>query len=132
MLSAVIIDGNAISRDLLNSVLTQGGHQVLGQTHNAEKGLALVKKFLPHFVCIDIDQIDDETNILSVLRKELPKVLIFLVSSEIDAKTVQDAVARGVHGFIVKPFNATSVLSSIRNTVLATIKKHSPPKQGKN
>lgn len=129
MLNAIIIDGNAISRDLLTSVLTNGGHHVVGSTHTTEKGLALILKFQPHFVCIDIDQIDDGTNILEAIQKELPKTLLFLVSSEIDTATVQGALARGVHGFIVKPFNSATVLTSIRNSVIAMVKKHSPPKE---
>jgi two-component system chemotaxis response regulator CheY len=31
---------------------------------------------------------------------------------------------RGVHGFIVKPFKADAVLKTIRNTVIAIVKKH--------
>ena len=131
MLSAVIIDGNAISRDLLNSVLTQGGHRVLAQAHTAEKGMVLLATLQPQLVCVDIDQIDEETDILQALQKDFPKVLVFLVSSELDAATVQKAVARGVHGFIVKPFNSVSVLKSIRNAVIAMIKKQPPLTQEK-
>lgn len=128
MLKAIIIDGNAISRDLLTSVLTNGGHEVVGSTHTAEKGLVLALKFQPHFVCIDIDQISDGTNILEAIQEALPKTLLFLVSSEIDTTTVQKAASRGVHGFIVKPFNPATVLTAIRNAVIAMVKKHSPPK----
>jgi two-component system chemotaxis response regulator CheY len=35
-----------------------------------------------------------------------------------DAETIQAAQSRGVVGFIVKPFNAVAVLTSIRNTIL--------------
>lgn len=36
---------------------------------------------------------------------------------------MQSAAARGVHGFIVKPFKADTVLKTIRNTVIAFVKK---------
>jgi two-component system chemotaxis response regulator CheY len=32
-------------------------------------------------------------------------------------------MARGVHGFIVKPFKADAVLKTIRNTVLALVRR---------
>ena len=51
------------------------------------------------------------------------KPIIFMVSGAIDAPTLQAALARGVNGFIVKPFKADTVLKTIRNTVLAMIKK---------
>jgi two-component system chemotaxis response regulator CheY len=46
-----------------------------------------------------------------------------MVSGAIDAPSLKAALARGVDGFIVKPFKADAVLKTIRNTVLAMIKK---------
>jgi two-component system chemotaxis response regulator CheY len=50
--------------------------------------------------------------------------MVFMVSGTLDAPTVQAALARGVQGFIVKPFNADAVLKTIRNTVLAIVRQH--------
>ncbi len=38
MLKAVIVDSNAISRGLLNTVLMDGGYEVVGQTHTGLRG----------------------------------------------------------------------------------------------
>ena len=46
-----------------------------------------------------------------------------MVSSEFDAATVQAGHAMGVNGFIVKPFKADTVLNTIRNTVIAMVKR---------
>lgn len=123
MLKAVIIDASALSRDLLNAVLTEGGYSVVGQTHTSSQGFALVQKFHPHFVCIAQDQVEDGDKIVEQIRATLPKTIIFMVSGAIDAPTLQAALARGVQGFIVKPFKADAVLKTIRNTVLAMIKQ---------
>jgi two-component system chemotaxis response regulator CheY len=123
MLKAVIIDASAISRGLLNTVLTEGGYSVAGQAHTGSQGYALVQKFRPHFVCIAQDQADDGEQVVEQIRAQLPKTIIFMVSGALDAPTLQAALARGVQGFIVKPFKADAVLKTIRNTVLATIKK---------
>ena len=123
MLKTVIIDASALSRDLLNTVLTEGGYGVVGQTHTSSQGLALVQKFHPHFVCIALDQVEDGDKVVEQIRATLPKTIIFMVSGAIDAPTLQAALARGVQGFIVKPFKADAVLKTIRNTVLAMIKK---------
>lgn len=124
MLKAMIIDGNAISRGLLNTVLTEGGYEVVAQSHAAHMGLVLMHKHKPQLLCIARDQMEDGENIVEQVRELLPKTIIFLVSGAIDAPTLQAALGRGVQGFIVKPFKADAVLKTIRNTVIATVKKH--------
>lgn len=124
MLKAIIVDSNAISRGLLNTVLTDGGYDVAGQAHTGVAAYALAIKYHPHIACIAREQVEDGSDIVERLRAELPKTLIFMVSGTLDAPTVQAAVARGVHGFIVKPFKADTVLRTIRTTVMAIVKKH--------
>ena len=124
MLKAVIVDANAISRGLLNTVLTDGSYNVVGQTHTSALGYALALKHHPHFICIAREQIEDGGDVVEQLRANLPKTLIFMVSGTLDAPVIQASVARGVHGFIVKPFKADTVLRTIRNTVISVVKKH--------
>jgi two-component system chemotaxis response regulator CheY len=123
MLKAVIIDASAMSRDLLSTVLIEGGYSVAGSVHTTAQGYALLQKHHPHFVCIGLDQIEDGSNIVEQIRENMPKTLIFMMSGTIDANMLQAAVSRGIHGFIVKPFKADAVLKTIKNAVLAMIKK---------
>jgi two-component system chemotaxis response regulator CheY len=124
MLKATIIDANAMSRGLLNTVLQDGGYEVVHQTHTAPLGYVQALKYQPHFVCIARENVEDGNDVVEQLRANLPKTLVFMVSGTLDAPAVQAALARGVHGFIVKPFKADAVLRTIRNTVLAIVKKH--------
>jgi two-component system chemotaxis response regulator CheY len=86
-------------------------------------GFVMMQKHKPQLVCIALEQMEDGGNIVEQIRAQLPKTIIFLVSGAIDAPTLQAALARGVQGFIVKPFKADAVLKTIRNTVIATIRK---------
>jgi two-component system chemotaxis response regulator CheY len=122
MLKVVIVDASAIARDLLGTVLTGCGHEVAGMSHSSSQGYALLRKFQANMIFIALDQMDDGFGLVEKIRAELPKTLVFLVSGEIDGPTLQAAQARGVQGFIVKPFKADAVLKTIRNTVLAVIK----------
>jgi two-component system chemotaxis response regulator CheY len=124
MLKAVIVDSNAISRGLLNTVLLDGGYEVVGQTHTSTLGYALALKHHPHLFCIAREQVEDGNDVVEQLRAQLPKTLVFMVSGTLDAPAVQAALGRGVQGFIVKPFKADAVLRTIRNTVLAIVKQH--------
>ena len=123
MIKVVLIDGSAVARGLLNSVLTEGGYDVVAQTHTSAQGYALLQKHQPQMACIALEQIEDGANVVEQIRANYPKTLIFLVSGGIDAATLQQALARGVNGFIVKPFKADAVLKTIRNTVVAMVKK---------
>jgi two-component system chemotaxis response regulator CheY len=123
MIKALIVDANAISRGLLNTVLTEGSYAVVAQTHTGAQGVALALKHQPHIVCVAREQVEDGSQIIEQLRAQLPKVIVFMVSGSLDAPAIQAALARGVHGFIVKPFKADAVLRTIRNTVVAIVKK---------
>ena len=123
MLKAVLVDSNAVSRGLLNTVLQDGGYEVVGQTHTAHGALLLAAKFQPQIICIAREQVEDGSAIVEQLRAALPKTLIFMVSGTFDGPTIEAAVARGVHGFIVKPFKADTVLKTIRATVLALVRR---------
>jgi two-component system chemotaxis response regulator CheY len=123
MLKAVIVDSNAVSRGLLNTVLMDGGYEVVGQTHTGLGALVLANKFRPQIMCIAREQVEDGSEVVEQLRATLPKTLVFMVSGTLDAPTIEAALARGVHGFIVKPFKADAVLKTIRNTVIAVVRK---------
>ena len=122
MLKAVIIDESATTRGLLQTILMNNGWEVVGHTNTNAKGLMLVQKHQPHFVCIDQKQLNDESSILDTLKSQWPKTLIFVTSSAIDGATAQSIVARGVHGFFLKPFNQATVANTIKNAVLRLVR----------
>lgn len=125
MLKVVVMDNTAISRDLLSSVLIDGGYEVVGGANTTPASIAAMAKLQPQIVCIDIGAANEEGfGKIDALRKELPKALLFMVSGKFAAETVQTAVQRGVHGFIVKPFKSATVLTSIRNTIIKVARAH--------
>lgn len=124
MLKAYILDNQAVARNLLGTVLTNGGHEVIGDGNNSPSNIARMVKLQPQIICVDIGEPDQAgLALLDSLRHQLPKSLVFLVSAKMDAEVIKEAQSRGVVGFIVKPFNAVAVLMSIRNTVLRIASK---------
>ncbi len=123
MLKVVIIDTSAISRGLLNTVLTDGGHEVVGDANTTPAGLARMIKLQPNVVCVDIGIEPDRLSILDTLHQALPRAIIFLVSGKIEPELVTEAVKHGVQGFIVKPFNSVTVLKTIRATILKFVRR---------
>src|SRR4051812_6920502 len=130
MLRVAIIDANAISRDLLSTLLVNGGHDVVGTANPSPAGVARLIKLQPQIVCIDIGDNDSEgAEALQTVQAALPKALVFMVSNKFDEDTVKNGAASGVRGFIVKPFKSKTVLTTIRNAVvrLARQSKDNPP-----
>jgi two-component system, chemotaxis family, chemotaxis protein CheY len=124
MLKVVVIDSNAISRNLLTSILVNGGHDVIGDANTGSAGIARMIKLQPQVVCIDIGGAEEDgMALIDSMRTALPKVLLFLVSGTINPAIVQTAVEHGVHGFIVKPFNPLTVLATIRNTIIKLVRQ---------
>jgi DNA-binding NarL/FixJ family response regulator len=124
MLKVVIIDPNAISRNLLGSLLTAGGYDVLGESNTSPAGIINLVKLKPQIVCVGTgDAPNHGMELIESIRTEFPKCLVFVVSASMDATMVQGALQRGVHGFIVKPFNATTVLTTIRNAIIKLAKQ---------
>lgn len=131
MLRVVIIDGIAMSRNLLGTILTNGGHEVVGDSNASAAGVARIIKLRPQIVCIDIGHEEDGgMALLDTVRGELPKALIFMVSGKMNPENVQGALQRGVHGFIVKPFNADTVLTTIRNAILKLARQQKIKSEG--
>ena len=124
MLKMVVMDGNAISRGLLISVLTNGGHEVIGDSNVMPAGIAKMMKLKPQLICIDLEQVEGAPmETLDKIRAELPKCIIFLVSNKFDAEAIRLGHEHGARGFIVKPFNTVQVLTSIRNVVVKFVKE---------
>lgn len=123
MLKVVIIDTSAISRGLLNTVLTDGGHEVVGDSNTTPAGLARMIKLQPQLICVDVGHEENSMAILDTLREGLPRAILFFVSGKIDPATIEQALQHGVHGFIVKPFNSVTVLKTIRNAVIKVVKQ---------
>ena len=119
MLKVVVIDGNSISRGLLISVLTTGGHEVIGDSNVTPTGIARMIKLKPQLICMDLATAEgDKMQVLDALCKELPKAMVFLVSNSFDAESIHQGQEHGVLGFIVKPFNTVRVLNIIRSAIV--------------
>jgi two-component system chemotaxis response regulator CheY len=119
--SILIVDDNATMRTLLRGILRSdetADYEVVGEASDCETALEQAMKLRPDIVCLDI--IMPKGNGLDVLKKiltDLPQTVVLMVSSSHDSATVKNAVESGASGYIVKPFNSSTILNVVRQAV---------------
>lgn len=119
--SIMIVDDNSTMRTLLRGILRSdetADYEVVGEASDCETALEQALKLRPDIICLDI--IMPKGNGLDVLKKlrtELPQTVVLMVSSSHDSATVKAAVDSGASGYIVKPFNSSTILNVVRQAV---------------
>lgn len=111
----LIVDDDGILRGLLKDILRQGAYDVIGEASNGEQGLTLAEQLDPDVVCLDIHMPKmDGIQCLQALRAATPQQKVVMISGDATLPVVQEALAKGASGFIVKPFNASRVLDTLK------------------
>ena len=115
-LDIIVIDDNDMTRAVLRTILhSEPDYNVAGEASNGDSGLEMALKLRPDIICLDIIMPKtDGLEVLARLKKKLPQTMVLMVTLNNGAKTVQTAVKRGASGFIIKPFNAATVLDTMQ------------------
>jgi len=69
-------------------------------------------------LCLDINMPGmSGLDVLRQIRNLYPRTAIVMISASATADNVRTALGNGADGFIVKPFNAASVIDTIKSCV---------------
>jgi two-component system chemotaxis response regulator CheY len=113
-LRAVIVEGNAVSRELLRGILRNHGVEVEGEALGSEHALGLVRRLTPDLACVDIGLADGGgVSLLQAIKSERPQTRIIMVSGASQPDRVRGAMEAGADGFIVKPYSAATLFMTI-------------------
>jgi two-component system chemotaxis response regulator CheY len=116
--NVVIIDDNEITRTLLRGILRQDGWNVVAEGKDAEQGLLLVDKLLPDVVCLDVMMpMLNGVQVLQLIKAVHPECAVLMITGSAERETVEAAIAAGVDGYVVKPFNTARVLDALRRAL---------------
>jgi two-component system chemotaxis response regulator CheY len=115
----LVVDDNELTRRALKGILMRDERlTVLGEASNGASALESISALKPHLVCLDV--LMPRVDGLSVLRAMRDKQLstaVVIITGESTSEVVNQAREMGANGFVVKPFNAGTVLSTI-DTIL--------------
>ena len=116
--SILLVDDNDITREVLRVVLRSENYNVVGEATDGGVGLDLALKLRPDIIMLDV--VMPKVSGLEVLPKikdMLPESRVLLVTASKDTETISEAVQAGIHGFILKPFNAQKILDTVAGVV---------------
>ena len=121
----LIVEDNAVIRDLLRGIMRHDADLVVvGEAANGENAIDLAEKLRPDLVCLDVLLPGlDGIAILRALRAVHPEMRVVLVTGQATSSIVQEALALGAAGFVVKPFNAARLLGTVRSALAAPAPK---------
>ncbi len=118
--SVLVVDDAAFMRMMIRDILTKEGYTI----HEAVNGRDAVEKYdeiHPDLVTMDITM--PEMSGLEALRaiRELdPAARILMVSAMGQQKMIVEALEAGAMDFLVKPFQPTKVLETVKKCLHAT------------
>lgn len=112
-LRILLAEDEALIRMDLAEMLTEAGHEIVGQAGDGEQAVALAQQTAPDLVVMDIKMpgMDGISAAEQIGREGLAPVVMLTAFS--DKNLVERARDAGVMSYVVKPFSAADVLPAI-------------------
>ncbi len=102
---ALIVDDSMLMRKMIDDVLTDDGWEVVGEAVDGQEAIDKYEQLRPDAVTLDIVMPGtDGLYALEHILKLDPDAKLVVVSALNQTKLISDAVRKGAHDFIVKPF----------------------------
>ena len=110
MAKILIVDDSRILRKILNTTLTEAGHEIIGEAGNGEEALKILETSLPDLMTLDITMpVMDGITTLKNVKEKYPSVKVVMVSAAGQKNKVMEALKAGASDFLQKPFEPEDV-----------------------
>jgi two-component system chemotaxis response regulator CheY len=110
----LVVDDAAFMRMMIRDILAKEGYVI----HEAVNGRDAIEKYdevHPDLVTMDITMPEmDGIAALQVIRATYPEARVLMVSAMGQQKMIVDALEAGALDFLVKPFQPTKVLATVK------------------
>jgi two-component system chemotaxis response regulator CheY len=118
MAKVMVVDDAAFMRSMLKNMLTEGGHEVVGEAANGLEAVHVYAQLKPDLVTMDITMPEmDGVMAVKEIRKTFPAAKIIMCSAMGQKTMVVEAITAGAKDFVVKPFQKDRVLESIEKVM---------------
>lgn len=116
MTRVFVVDDHAVLADALAALLgREAGITVVGVANDGSTALAGVTQTMPDVVLMD-QYLPDTTGVelTSVLRHELPDLVVLMLTSDESDETMLAAIEAGASGYLLKDEPAGNVVAAVR------------------
>jgi len=117
----LIVDDAALTRKLLSDILKQEGYEIIGEAENNKEAMDKFNAFKPDLVMMDIlmpsENDVDKIEVIRHIIKNDKDAKIVMISTLGQHSLVVESIQAGAQDFIVKPFNPSLVLDTVRRVL---------------
>ena len=123
----LIVDDNASLRQLLASLFTKGGHEVVAMLEDGSTRVETeIGRTKPDLVCLDYNLPGrDGITILKSIHAIAPQINVLFMTASHDDHIEQCAADAGASGFIRKPFGQAQIMREL--AMVSEVRKHAAP-----
>ncbi|PKQ19530.1 MAG: two-component system response regulator [Actinobacteria bacterium HGW-Actinobacteria-6] len=118
--SVLVVDDAAFMRMMIRDILSKEGYVI----HEAVNGRDAVEKFAelrPDLVTMDITMPEmSGLDALRLIRQQDPAARVLMVSAMGQQRMIVEALESGAMDFLVKPFQPTKVLETVKKCLQST------------
>jgi two-component system, chemotaxis family, chemotaxis protein CheY len=110
----LLIDDTMFAKDLLNIILTSGGHEIVGEANDGIEGIEKYKMLNPDLVLLDMimPRMGGMDCMKGILDYDT-KAKILIISADGQENHIRDMIREGALGYINKPYKKESVLEEV-------------------
>jgi two-component system chemotaxis response regulator CheY len=110
----LLVDDYDMTRTLLKIILRGGRFDVVGEATDGVEAVEMCARLKPDIVLLDVVMPKmNGIEALGHIKQQEHQALVLMVTSADEAAVVDEAMALGAGGFIVKPFNTASVMETM-------------------
>jgi two-component system chemotaxis response regulator CheY len=110
----MVVDDAAFMRTVLKKILTEAGHEVVGEATDGADAVVKYGECLPDLVTMDITMPNmDGVQALRVIRTNHTDARVIMCSAMGQEALVVEAISNGARDFVAKPFEASRVVQAV-------------------
>ena len=110
----LIVDDSKIIRNRIQRSLDDYDLDIVGSASNGVEAVQLVKTRLPELVTMDLTMPEmDGIECIEKILEISPNLVILVVSALSDKATAIEAMKKGAHGFLCKPFTERELTDAL-------------------
>jgi two-component system chemotaxis response regulator CheY len=118
MARILIADDAAFMRMMIKNILTQNGHEVVGEAANGEEAVARYAELKPDVMTMDITMPEkDGIEALKEIIAADPAAKVVMCSALGQEAKVIESIRSGAKDFVVKPFQPSRVLEAVQRVL---------------